>query len=189
MWNHNKALLGMLALANVLMAPGCASVLFKVTQSIPVTSSPPGATVAVNGRQQGVTPLEVRLAREGKVHVIRIESPGYNPFEIQLKRRLSAIPVVGNLLLGGAVGLAAGSLLYLRPDVSSNEASLIWLLGGAAAAAGFILIDTSGGNGYALKPSELTVRLTKSDGTLRVDMIIIDAEDLRNIKWIRVHRD
>jgi hypothetical protein len=178
-----------LTLASLVLNPDCATITRRAEQRIPVTSAPAGATVSVNGVKQGVTPLELRLSREGKINAIRIESPGYNPFEIRLKRQLSGLPVVGNLILGAAGGLVLGSLLYLRPDVSSHEASLIWFLGGAAAAVGLIVLDTSSGAGYALKPAELIVKLTKADGSPLIDTLVVDADALRHIKWIRVHRD
>jgi hypothetical protein len=40
-----------------------------------------------------------------------------------------------------------------------------------------------------LKPAELIVTLKKADGSPRVETMLIDADDLQNIKWIRIHRD
>ena len=49
--------------------------------------------------------------------------------------------------------------------------------------------EASGTKGYTFKPKQLTVTLTKVDGTPRVDMMYVGAEEFQNVKWIRVHRD
>jgi hypothetical protein len=33
------------------------------------------------------------------------------------------------------------------------------------------------------------VKLTKADGSPLIDTLVVDADALRHIKWIRVHRD
>lgn len=47
----------------------------------------------------------------------------------------------------------------------------------------------SGGSGYELNPRDLTVTLSKADGTLRVDTMFLKPDEFQNVKWIRVHRD
>ena len=178
-------------LTSILLFPNCATVFWKRTQSVPVTSSPAGATVAVNEIQQGVTPLELQLARNKKGQVIRIESPGYNPVEIRLTRRLSGSAILGNFLLGLIPGVVPGMLWGMAHDESENYSSgifLVWTLSAAGAGGLFTLID-SGTKGYAFKPKQLTVTLTKVDGTPRVDMMYVGAEEFQNVNWIRVHRD
>jgi hypothetical protein len=139
-----------------------------------------------------MTPLEFRLARKKKGQVIRIESPGYDPVEIRTQRKMSAGPIIGNFFLGLIPGWGV-TYLYASAtevDVESAELWLAWLLSTAAIGGLFTLIDTSGsGKGYMLKPEELTVTLKKSDGTPRIDTMLIDADDFRNVKWIRVRRD
>ncbi len=188
MWRKNTIVLLLLPLMSVLLSPGCATLTRKRTQRIPVTSSPVGAAVIVNGQQQGVTPLEISLARKKKGQVIRIESLGYNSLEIRPQRKMSGGPIIGNFFLGLTPGLGVASLN--RPE--SREEFLgwagIWLLSAAAFGGLFTLIDSSG-KGYMLNPEELTVTLKKSDGTPRVDTMLIDPDDFQNVKWIRVRRD
>jgi hypothetical protein len=189
MWRKNTALLLFLVLASVLVSANCATVIRKRRQSIiPVTSTPIGATVAVNGIRQGVTPLEIWLDKKERGQVIRIECPGYNPVEIRPKRQLSIGTAVGNFLLGLGPGLLA-ALAFAGPESSASDATAIsiWVLGTVASGGIFTLID--GGKGYALSPKELNVTLTKVDGPSRVETMLVDPDDLRNIKWIRVHRD
>jgi len=156
-----------------------------------VTSSPAGATVSVDGRRQGVTPLDIRLSRKKKGQVIRIESPGYHPVEIRPTRRYT-FPILENLVLGMIPGMV-GLLIYAMKHCPAAEgynkgAALSWSLGTAAFGGLFIIID-SGGKGFELVPKELEVRLKKAEGPRRIDTILIDADDFRNIKWIRVQRD
>jgi hypothetical protein len=191
MGKKNTALLIILPLAGVLFSPGCATLTRSKMQRIPVTSSPVGATVIVNGTQQGVTPLEIRVARKGKGQIIRIESSGYNPVEIRPQRKMSAGPIAGNFLIGlipGAVPAIAYSLVHDDEKGDGTRTMLIWVLAAAACGAVLTAIDSSG-SGYELNPRDLTVTLSKADGTLRVDTMLVEAEDFRNIKWIRVHRD
>jgi hypothetical protein len=194
MWRKNTALFLFLTLMSVLLAPNCATLTRSKMQRIPVTSSPAGATVIVNGIQQGVTPLEIRLARKGKGQVIRIESPGYNPVEISVERKFSTAMLLGDVALGAALGFGVvvlvGAYSSSGNDVNFwdgwDETARISIPAGMVA---MPLIDWAFGKTYNLDPKELTVTLTKAVGTPRVDTMFIDAEDFQNIKWIRVHRD
>jgi hypothetical protein len=62
----------------------------------------------------------------------------------------------------------------------------IYLKSAAALGGLFMLVDI-GGEGYHLAPQVLTVTLTKADGPPRVDTMVLDADDLRNVTWIRIH--
>jgi len=180
-----------LTLAGALLATNCATITARKTeQGIPVTSVPAGATIIVNGVKQGVTPLVIWLARKWKGHVVRIESPGYNPVEIRLGRKLSGGVLLGNFLLGIVPGILPAMAYGMEHDKGTNISAgsiLIWGLSAAAFGGLSTLID--GAKGYTLHPKDLTVTLTKVDGLPRVDTILVDAENFRNVKWIRVHRD
>ena len=174
-----------LTITGLLLTSSCATLTGKRTQRIPVTSSPADATVIVNGVPQGVTPLEVRLATKKTGQVIRIEAPGYNPVEIFVERKLSVAMLLSDVLLGTVIGVAwvgAGE----TGDLSFLKARWPLVL---AVAGSLTLLDLGIGKGFKLEPRELTVTLTKADGTPRVDTMPVDAEDLRNVKWIRIRRD
>jgi len=180
-------LLVLLTAASVLLSPGCATLTRDSRQTISVTSAPRGATVFVNGRPQGATPLTLWLHRRQGHQVIRIESPGYRPVEIRPRRTPSGAAFVGNLLFGLLPAIAPAGIYSLAHD---GEGVLpIWILSAAAIGALFTLFDTGTGAIYDFKPREITVVLKKADGTPRVDTVFIDAEDLRNITWVRVRRD
>ena len=194
MWRGNAARFFVLALTSVLLSPGCATLAGKSTQKIPVTSSPAGAAVIINGIGKGVTPLMIKLDRMLKGPVIRIESPGYNPVEIRVRRKISGETIPGSFLLGLAPGIVPALLLlgsdHARIDPTDEPAILSAYLKSAAVLGGlFVSLDLGGGKGYTLTPENLMVTLTKADGAPGVDTVLLDAGDLQNVKWIRVHRD
>ncbi|MCX6567428.1 MAG: PEGA domain-containing protein [Candidatus Aminicenantes bacterium] len=174
-------------LLSVLLSPNCATLIRNRTQRIPVTSSPMGATVIVNGVQQGVTPLEIKLTRKKNSQVIRIESPGFNPAEIRLTRKLGTY-LFPDILLGFFLGSAAFTLGPGGSDDMEERFVRRWPLVLLSAAA-LPFLDIAISKKYTLEPDYITVTLTKVDGLPRVDTILVDAEAFRNVKWIRVHRD
>ena len=177
-----------LVLGGALLATNCAMMSLKPEQRIPVTSSPAGATVFVNGNHRGETPMEIRLTRINKDEVIRIEAAGYDPIEIRMKRSLSTKVVFGNIFLGAAGGALNGAFYGYIAGAPDN------LLGWTAAAGAVVgiliaqVFDTAR-SGYTLRPTELEVKLKKAAGAPRVDTIFLSADDVRNVKWIRVRRD
>jgi endo-1,4-beta-mannosidase len=79
---------------------------------------------------------------------------------------------------------------HTKTDPAEEKTILSIYFKSAAVLGGlFALTDFGGGKEYTLTPKNLTVTLTKADGVPRVDTMLIDADDLRNIKWIRVRRD
>ncbi len=177
----------LLTLAGALLDPNCATMTRETTQRIPVTSAPAGATVSVNGIKQGVTPLMITLARKWKGQIIRIESPGFNAVEIRPERKLSKGVLFGNLLLGVMPGLLPATIIGIGTEVRTNvEWILMWVLSAAACGWGFTAIDMGNGKGYDLRPTDLTVTLTRADERPRVDTMLVDVDDLQNIKWIRI---
>jgi PEGA domain len=196
MCSKNASLSLFVTLAGVLLAPNCVTLMEQKTQVIPVTSSPVGATVSVNGQQQGLTPLVIRLVKKTRDQVVRIEAAGYNPFEIRVHRRASAGKVVMDVVLGAASGFAA-ALLYAgitrEPWVTTEprgfDSETVLVIAIPALMIAFPLIDSASGKIYHLNPAELTVTLTKAEGSVRVDTILVDAAELRNVKWIRIRRN
>lgn len=194
MWRRKATRFLILALTSILFSPGCAILTRKSTQRIPVTSSPVGAAVIINGIEKGVTPLMIELDRILKGPVIRIESPGYNPVEIRVRRKISGETILGSFLLGLAPGIVP-ALLFLGSDHAeadpSDEHVILSAYFKSAVVLGgvFALTDFGSGKEYMLTPKNLNVTLTRAAGPPRVDTMNIDAEDFRNVKWIRVRRD
>jgi hypothetical protein len=79
-----------------------------------LTCEPRVASVFVDGKYIGKTPMNMMLSR-GSDHRLKIELAGYKPFETMLTRRLDGW-VFGNILLVGiAVDAASGSMYRLSP--------------------------------------------------------------------------
>ena len=92
----------------------CATIIHGSRQGMFLTCEPRVASVYVDGKYVGNTPMNMVLSR-GKDHQLRIELAGYKPFETMLTRRLDGW-VFGNLLLVGiALDAFNGSMYRLTP--------------------------------------------------------------------------
>jgi hypothetical protein len=100
--------------------------------------------------------------------------------------------VLGNILLGAACAapITLGWMLSNDEDYGAGlGVGGVAVLGTAGFAGLFMILDYSFKKGYEFKPAELMVTLTKTEGPARVDTMLVNADDFRNITWIRVHRD
>jgi len=177
-----------LLVSSVFLFQNCATLMRGTSQKIPVTSSPAGAKIIVDGEEMGYAPLELKLKRKKKGHIIRIVKPGYNPLEIRIARKTSAgLSGIGNVFYG-ALGFVGGELLAI---VISGELPLartlpLFIGGGILAWVGAITIDFLSGANYTISPAQLNVTLSKIEGEPRPDLILLDAQQFQNIKWIRI---
>jgi hypothetical protein len=106
-------------LALLLPLAGCATILQGSTQTVEVTSDPPGASVLVLPEKTSlVTPGEVDLKRN-HVHTLVFELPCHRPAAGYLDR-VDSKTVLLNLILGGLIGMAvdfdSGAVFRLTPD-------------------------------------------------------------------------
>jgi hypothetical protein len=81
---------------------GCATLVHGPRQTVTITSDPSGAAVTVLSggtvkETPGVTPVKVRLPRRDAKLRLRLEKPGCEPTEVELKRSLSGW-TFGNLI-------------------------------------------------------------------------------------------
>ena len=97
---------------------GCGTIIHGTTQGIGFSSTPSGASITVNNQIHGKTPTVVELSRKDN-HIVKIELPGYQPFEATINRSVSGW-VWGNIVFGGLIGLAvdaiSGALYKLSPE-------------------------------------------------------------------------
>src|SRR3569623_2150061 len=99
---------------------GCATWVDGPIEKVQVKSQPAGARVLLNGHPIGQTPLTARVSRWG-MHRVRIELPGYKPFEVPLQKTVSGY-AQGNLFIGGVwivVDVVTGAVFQL--DVPSDR--------------------------------------------------------------------
>lgn len=102
-----------------LTVQGCATLMQGSTQQLPVTSSPSGATVVVDGFQRLTTPTVTELSRK-EPHRLEISLEGYHAEVVDITAVSSAM-AMGNIIAGGLVGFvvdqSSGAAFRLVPDV------------------------------------------------------------------------
>lgn len=118
-------------LFSILVFSGCASIIHGPYQDIDFSSAPSGAKITIDGVILGNTPQTISLKRKGyrqienlrkkKGYNVKIEMPGYFPYEMTLHREMDTW-FAGNVLffIGGIVGIAidatTGSMYKLSPN-------------------------------------------------------------------------
>ena len=119
---YYKQIISIVAAAAICSLTSCASIINGSSQPVSFGSTPPGATVTVDGQPKGTTPSTIPLERTKRGHIVRIEAPGYYPYETHLSANFSGW-YVGNLLIGGLIGLAldpcTGAMWYYN-DINTN---------------------------------------------------------------------
>lgn len=104
--------------------PGCATLFSGTRQEVRVNSKPEGATVFLNGRRVGATPMTVMVSRWGW-HRVRIEMEGYEPYEVKLEKTYNS-NANANLLVGGVwivVDVLTGAIYDL--DVPAKDRRIV----------------------------------------------------------------
>lgn len=101
-----------------LVLSGCASIATGGSQVVSFESDPEGATVSVDGKELGVTPLSVDVKR-GNKKIITVEKEGYQTYTSHLSTSVDGL-FWGNILLGGLLGSstdnASGAMYKYSPD-------------------------------------------------------------------------
>ena len=166
---------------------GCATISSNWGQKIPVTSSPMGAKIFVDGKERGETPMELALKRK-QDHLIRIELEGYDPYEISIGRKKSPWKsIIGNMIIGGLpFGMAAERVWGERLSQDKSLAGEYFWYGFIAGFAAFMIVDLATGSMEYLAPKKVVVDLTKAGGEPRTRTLYLDADQLKNITWISI---
>lgn len=106
-----------LCLASVSMV-SCATIMHQTKQDVGIASTPTGASVAIDNKPYGKTPLVAELKRKEN-HFVKVELPGYETFELAITHKVSGW-IWGNIAFGGLIGLAidaiSGGMYKLTPD-------------------------------------------------------------------------
>lgn len=105
---------------SILLLTSCATIVKGSTDTIKITSIPPGAKVLnESGEEIGVTPCEVKLTSK-RAHKLSIASSGYASRTVNIENNFSIGYTIGNIfsfsLLGLIVDVASGSIYNLQPD-------------------------------------------------------------------------
>lgn len=81
---------------------GCASIISGSKQQMTFQSTPEGATVSVNGRLVGKTPISIQLDKKSG-QSLEFKKDGYQPVTMELTTHLDGW-FWGNIILGGFIG-------------------------------------------------------------------------------------
>jgi len=107
-----------LILVPLFVIAGCCTIMQGASQDVGISSTPTAASVTIDNAERGKTPMVATLRRKDN-HVVKIELPGYLPYETTITRSTSGW-VWGNIVFGGLIGLAvdaiSGGLYKLKPD-------------------------------------------------------------------------
>lgn len=98
---------------------GCASIVSGTSQELTFQSQPDGATVTVNGKVIGKTPVTTMLKKKSDQAVV-FEKVGYNPQTMQLSTRLDPW-FWGNIVLGGLIGSTTDGLSGAVHEYTPNQ--------------------------------------------------------------------
>lgn len=100
----------------------CASVTRGTKQTFHIMSEPSGGNVTTSSGERCVTPCKLKLRRKTEF-TADITLPGYKPGHAQVSSSVSAGGVggtVGNVLLGGIIGIAVDGSSGAMQDLSPN---------------------------------------------------------------------
>lgn len=81
---------------------GCATIVSGTTQQVTFQSTPDGATVKVNGKPLGKTPLTIQLDKKSG-QTLTVEKEGYKTFTTSMDTTLDSW-FWGNIVIGGVFG-------------------------------------------------------------------------------------
>ncbi|HTF89791.1 MAG TPA: PEGA domain-containing protein [Planctomycetota bacterium] len=115
-------LIGLVGLCVSVASVGSSLLASERFDPIEVATLPAGATVIVDGKVGGTTPLVVNLSRQ-LVHTIRVELAGYLPRAAEVRpevdwKELSKNAFGGTLggIVGGVIDLSSGKAKKLEPN-------------------------------------------------------------------------
>ncbi len=77
-----------LALLLLMLACSCSTILNSRVQKIEIVTYPNGATVLVNNKEMGKTPIKIIL-KKGQDYYISINKAGYEPFGFKTQKEIS----------------------------------------------------------------------------------------------------
>lgn len=109
------------SLALTLLLSSCATIISGSKQNVKFSSNPSSASIFIDEVEVGKTPFEMKLARKSE-HVVMIKLEGYQTYQTTLTKKFNAW-YVGNILIGGWIGLIVDPITGAIYNLSPNEIS------------------------------------------------------------------
>ena len=113
----------LLVISLALTLGSCCTLVNGKHDDVRVNSNVTSATVKVDGVVKGVTPCTIEVKRKGG-QVLSVEKAGYETYQARLESSCSGW-VVGNILLGGIIGLGVDCITGAVVDVEPDEVNAI----------------------------------------------------------------
>jgi hypothetical protein len=154
-WAPNL-LVRMRGIAAALLLPvlsSCALLVNGTTQTVPVTSTPIGAAVFVDGEHRGITPLDLELRRDStSVVMVRLGS----------QERTTIVTGRANgtliaLAAAPATILGVGTVTTCTSGAHNSDIFCVVLAGGTILAAAPLVVDGATGAWNELSPAAITI--------------------------------
>ncbi len=98
---------------------GCATVMNDKTQPISFNTIPEGATVKVNDKIIGKTPMAFNLERDN-ASTVKFEKEGFESVEQPLETEISGV-FWGNILIGGVLGSTTDASTKKMYEYAPNQ--------------------------------------------------------------------
>ncbi|MDP3939349.1 MAG: PEGA domain-containing protein [Deltaproteobacteria bacterium] len=92
-----------LSICLILAQTGCATIVSGTHEDLDIRSLPPQASVRIDGRPVGETPLSIEVGR-GDEHEVAFHKQGYLD-DVRMTRKAFNWWFAGNILFGGIVGI------------------------------------------------------------------------------------
>ena len=122
---------------------GCATIMNGDMVNVPVYTTPPGATVVINGTTY-TSPATVMAPRGKGDFKLHIEKEGYESVDIMLTQSTDGW-LWGNILFGGLIGVAvdfiSGDAYDLDPELVSADLKGVNVSKSNDGALQFVLVD------------------------------------------------
>jgi hypothetical protein len=107
------------SLALTFLASGCATIVSGSKQNVKFSSNPSSASIFIDEVEVGKTPFEIKLARKSE-HSVMVKLDGYQTYQTNLTKQFNAW-YVGNILIGGIIGLVIDPITGAMYNLSPNE--------------------------------------------------------------------
>jgi hypothetical protein len=115
------------AVALALMMSSCATITRGTTSQVQFHSDPPGAAMRTSHGHSCVTPCVLQMNRKDEF-IATFSKPGYADQEVQVRTKLAgegAAGFVGNVVIGGVVGMAADAATGATLEHIPNPVAVI----------------------------------------------------------------
>lgn len=101
--------------STLLLLTGCATIFKGTDQVLTITSDPDGATVRIDGKPVGVTPLSTKV-KKNSVDSIMIEKEGFRTETMPLDKKFDGITLLSTFWDLSTTDLVSGAAYEYQPS-------------------------------------------------------------------------